>query len=136
MASASPRRRELLRLIGVPVCLITLLAPCVRAQVAPVAAADAGALAQYDANRNGRAYGGQSLGQALMAAVDALAKSLAAKSPLTVRGVKQNLLYSRDHTVAEGLEYAAGWNAAMLISEDIQEAVSAYLQKRKPTFAD
>jgi outer membrane receptor for ferric coprogen and ferric-rhodotorulic acid len=45
---------RLLRLIGVPVCLITLLAPCARAQVAPVATADAGALARYDANRNGR----------------------------------------------------------------------------------
>ena len=45
---------RLLRLIGVPVCLITLFAPCARAQVAPVATADAGALARYDANRNGR----------------------------------------------------------------------------------
>ena len=57
-------------------------------------------------------------------------------SPVTVRGVKKSLLYSRDHTVAEGLEFVAGWNAAMLISEDLREAVSAYLQKRKPTFAD
>lgn len=74
--------------------------------------------------------------EALMAHVEKLAAELAVKSPLTVRGVKKNLLYSRDHTVAEGLEYAAGWNAAMLISADIQEAVGAYLQKRKPTFAD
>ncbi len=44
----------LFRLIGVPVCLITLLAPIARAQVAPAATADAGALARYDANRNGR----------------------------------------------------------------------------------
>ena len=75
-------------------------------------------------------------GEALMAAVDALAANLAAKSPLTVRGVKQNLLYSRDHTVAEGLEYAAGWNAAMLISADLGEAVSAHLGKRQARFAD
>ncbi|WP_293368682.1 crotonase/enoyl-CoA hydratase family protein [Nevskia sp.] len=75
-------------------------------------------------------------GEALMAAVDALAKDLAAKSPITVRGVKQNLLYSRDHTVAEGLEYAAGWNAAMLISDDIREAVSAFLGKRQAQFED
>lgn len=75
-------------------------------------------------------------GEELMTAVDTLAKSLAAKSPLTVRGVKQNLLYSRDHTIAEGLEYAAGWNAAMLISSDITEAVGAYLAKRTAVFED
>ncbi|WP_293001203.1 crotonase/enoyl-CoA hydratase family protein [Nevskia sp.] len=74
--------------------------------------------------------------EALHAHVDALARSLAAKSPLTLRGIKKNLLYSRDHTVAEGLEYAAGWNAAMLVSDDLAEAVGAFLQKRAPTFAD
>ena len=72
----------------------------------------------------------------LMAYVETLARDLAAKSPITIRGVKKSLLYARDHTIAEGLEFVAGWNAAMLISEDIQEAVGAYLQKRKPTFAD
>jgi enoyl-CoA hydratase len=53
----------------------------------------------------------------LMAGVEALARSIAAKSPLTVRGIKYNLLYSRDHTVAEGLEMVATWNAAFLVSE-------------------
>ena len=52
------------------------------------------------------------------------------KRTLTVRGIKQNLLYARDHTVAEGLEYAAGWNAAMLISDDLREAVGAWLSAR------
>lgn len=75
-------------------------------------------------------------GEALMAAVETLARSIAAKSPLTVRGIKQNLLYARDHTVAEGLEYVAGWNAAMLISDDLREAVGAWLAKRPPVFAD
>lgn len=75
-------------------------------------------------------------GEALMQAVDGVARSLAAKSPLTVRGVKQSLLYARDHSVAEGLEYVAGWNAAMLISADLNEAVSAYLGKRPAVFED
>ena len=62
---------RLLRLIGVPVCLITLLAPSARAQVAPVATADAGALARYDANRNGR------LDPEELAAMDAAQRSSA-----------------------------------------------------------
>jgi len=72
----------------------------------------------------------------VMAKAEAMARSIAAKSPLTVRGIKANLLYSRDHSVAEGLEFAAGWNAATLISDDATEALGAYLQKREPKFAD
>ncbi|GAC1620458.1 MAG: crotonase/enoyl-CoA hydratase family protein [Nevskia sp.] len=72
----------------------------------------------------------------VLAKAEAMARLIASKSPLTVRGIKKNLLYSRDHTVAEGLEFAAGWNAAMLISEDASEALSAFLQKRAATFAD
>ena len=34
-----------------------------------------------------------------------LAVDIAAKSPIAVQGSKTNLVYSRDHTVAEGLDY-------------------------------
>jgi len=34
------------------------------------------------------------------------------------------------------LNYVATWNAAMLISEDIQEAMMAQMQKREPKFKD
>ena len=74
--------------------------------------------------------------EALFEKAETMARSVAAKSPLTVRGIKRNLLYSRDHSVAEGLEYAAGWNAAMLVSDDATEALAAYLQKRTAIFAD
>ena len=43
------------------------------------------------------------------AAVDAamsLASDIASKSPVAVFGTKHNLIYSRDHSVADGLEYA------------------------------
>lgn len=43
------------------------------------------------------------------AAVDAamsLASDIASKSPVAVYGTKRNLLYSRDHSVEDGLEYA------------------------------
>ena len=68
--------------------------------------------------------------------VQAVATELAAKSPLTMRGIKQVLNYSRDHRVADGLEYVATWNAAFLLSEDTREAVAATMQKRPPRFAD
>ena len=72
----------------------------------------------------------------LLAQVEQLARRIAAKSPLTVRGIKHNLLYSRDHSVREGLEMVATWNAAMLVSDDLTEAVTAQLQKREAKFAD
>jgi enoyl-CoA hydratase/carnithine racemase len=73
---------------------------------------------------------------ALHAAALELAQTLAAKSPLTLRGIKHNLLYSRDHSVAEGLEHIALWNASMLVSHDATEAMMAQAQKRAPRFAD
>lgn len=72
----------------------------------------------------------------LLTGVRTIAETIAAKSPLTVRGIKQVMNYNRDHTVASGLNYVATWNAAMLLSEDTQEAVFAALQKRHPQFKD
>ncbi len=68
--------------------------------------------------------------------VHAIAAGIAAKSPLTVRGIKQVLNHGRDHGVADGLDYVATWNAALLLSDDTREAVAAALQKRPPKFAD
>ncbi len=34
-----------------------------------------------------------------------LASDIAEKSPIAVQGTKTNLIYSRDHSVQEGLEY-------------------------------
>ena len=72
----------------------------------------------------------------LWAGVQSIAANIAAKSPLTVRGIKQVLNYSRDHRVADGLEYVATWNAALLLSDDTREAVAAAMQKRPARFAD
>lgn len=72
----------------------------------------------------------------LLVGVRELATEIAAKSPLAVRGIKETLNYSRDHTVAEGLNYVATWNAAIGMSKDVQEAVAAYLQERCAEFED
>ncbi len=68
--------------------------------------------------------------------VHAIAADIAAKSPLTVRGIKQVLNHGRDHSVADGLDYVATWNAAMLLSEDTREAIAAAMRKRQPRFKD
>lgn len=71
---------------------------------------------------------------ALDAAARAMALEIAANPPLTVRGVKDVLAFGEGKTVAEGLAYVAAWNAAFLASEDLEEAIGAFLQKRAPVF--
>jgi enoyl-CoA hydratase/carnithine racemase len=68
--------------------------------------------------------------EALQKRVHEMAASIAAKSPLSVRGVKEMISFARDHTVADGLNYVATWNAAMLMSNDLQEAMMANMGKR------
>ena len=70
----------------------------------------------------------------LYSGVRALAKTIASKSPLCIRGTKEILLYTRDHTVAESLNYMTAWNASMLFSNDLMEAFAANMEKREPKF--
>lgn len=70
----------------------------------------------------------------MMNRVMELAKMIATKSPLVIRGTKEMLLYKRDHSVEESLDYMATWNAGMLMSEDLMEAFQASVQKREAVF--
>jgi enoyl-CoA hydratase len=63
-----------------------------------------------------------------------IAATIAGKSPLAMRGTKEMLIYSRDHSVADGLNFVATWNAAMLVSEDLSEAMTAAKEKRAASF--
>lgn len=63
-----------------------------------------------------------------------IAKTIAEKSPLCIRGTKEMLLYKRDNSVENALNYMVSWNASMLFSEDLMEAFQANMQKRKATF--
>jgi Delta3,5-Delta2,4-dienoyl-CoA isomerase len=49
-------------------------------------------------------------------------------------GTKEILNYSRDRTVQDGLNYTAIWNAAMIQTRDVKDAMLSGLQRRKPTF--
>ncbi|MFT5481573.1 MAG: enoyl-CoA hydratase [Halieaceae bacterium] len=62
---------------------------------------------------------------AMLEGVTQIAREIAGKSPLAIRGSKEMLLYSRDHNVADGLNYIATWNAAMLSAGDLHSAIAA-----------
>jgi enoyl-CoA hydratase len=72
--------------------------------------------------------------ESLLAAARALAADIAANPPLVVQGVKDVLGHQREHDVAVGLRYVGAWNAAFLPSEDLTEAVTAFVERRAPKF--
>ncbi|MGD9915599.1 MAG: crotonase/enoyl-CoA hydratase family protein [Rhizobiaceae bacterium] len=74
--------------------------------------------------------------EVLDAAALQLAQDIAARSPLAIAGIKRNLAYARDHSVADGLDYVATWNAGMLRGGELTSAVQAKLAKTQAVFAD
>jgi len=72
----------------------------------------------------------------MLAGVMAVAREIAGKSPLAIAGTKEMLNYARDHSVADGLNYNATWQAGMFFSQDTKEAMEARTQKRDPKFDD
>ena len=69
-----------------------------------------------------------------LAAAHRIADEIAANSPLAVQGTKAVLRACEDKSVAEGLDYVATWNAGFLASDDLVEAMSAFMEKRAPEF--
>ena len=65
-----------------------------------------------------------------------LAHSIASKSPVASLGIKTFLNYSRDHSVAESLDYAITWNMAMIQSIDMKKAAVSFLTGEEPDFDD
>lgn len=72
--------------------------------------------------------------EALIDAALAEAETIAALSPLVVQGVKHIMNSQEGWTVEKGLEHVATWNSAFLQSEDLTEAFSAFMEKRKPEY--
>ncbi len=69
--------------------------------------------------------------------VMAVAKDIAEKSPLAVYGSKVMINYARDHSVADGLDYIATWQAGMYNPQtDMLESFKAKAEKRAAKFAD
>jgi enoyl-CoA hydratase len=67
-------------------------------------------------------------------AAGAMASEIAANSPLVVQGTKAVLRASEGRPVTEGLDYVAAWNAGFLQSDDLVEAVTAFVEKRPAQF--
>lgn len=68
--------------------------------------------------------------EAMMAGALEMAGEIAARSPLAVQGTKINLVYSRDHSVTEGLNSVALWNMSMLQTQDVIKSAQASMEKR------
>jgi delta(3,5)-delta(2,4)-dienoyl-CoA isomerase len=64
-----------------------------------------------------------------------LATLIASKSPVAVLGTKEIINYSRDRPISEGLNYTAVWNAAMLQTQDVKDAMMSGLKKTTPKFS-
>jgi len=70
----------------------------------------------------------------VLAAAQALAREIAANSPLAVKGTKAVLAANEGRSVDEGLDFVARWNTMYLASNDLSEAMSAFVERRAPTF--
>ena len=67
----------------------------------------------------------------------ATAKEIASKTPLAVYGSKLMINHARDHSIADGLDYIAMWQAGMYNPEvDMAEAFKAKSEKRPGNFED
>ena len=72
--------------------------------------------------------------EAVLADARALAEEIAANSPLAVQGTKAVLAAGEGKSVADGLEFVAAWNAGFLASDDLVEAMTAFMEKRPGVF--
>jgi enoyl-CoA hydratase len=73
---------------------------------------------------------------ALVSGVTAIATEIAAQSPLAIWGSKQMLVYTRDHSVADGLSHIAAWQTGAFDSTDMAEAFAAKAERRTPVYPD
>jgi len=68
--------------------------------------------------------------ESLLEGVMEIAEQMAKHSPMAIYGCKENLNYSRDHSVEESLRYQATWQAGMFQPEgDMMQAFVAKGQK-------
>jgi enoyl-CoA hydratase len=70
----------------------------------------------------------------VLAGARALGNEIAQNSPLAVQGTKAVLLANDGRSVDEGLEFVARWNTMYLQSNDLREAMMAFMEKRPPVF--
>lgn len=68
--------------------------------------------------------------ETMMAGALEMAQEIASKSPVAVQGTKVNLIYSRDHSVPDSLNYMNTWNMSMLQTQDLMKSAQAAMEKK------
>ena len=63
-----------------------------------------------------------------------MATNIAKKSPVAILGVKNALVYSRDHTVEDSMNQIREWNSAMVQNKDIMHIIEATTKSEEPKF--
>ena len=74
--------------------------------------------------------------EAMLEHVMALAAEIAQKAPVAVAGSKRMINYARDHSIVDGLDHIATWQAGMFAPPHMMESFAAKAQKRDPVFPD
>ena len=72
--------------------------------------------------------------EAMLEGVMAIARQIAAHSPLAVSGCKEMLNYSRDHSVEDSLKYMATWQSGMFRPNDMLKTFQAKATKTTAIF--
>ena len=72
--------------------------------------------------------------EALLAGAREWAAEIASNSPLAVQGAKAVLAAEQGRSVTEALDYVALWNTAFLQSDDLDEAMASFRERRPPRF--
>lgn len=70
----------------------------------------------------------------LHAQARAMALRIAKNPPLTVQGIKHVMNFTSEREAKLSLDAVALWNSAFFPSEDLQEAMVAFMEKREPEF--
>jgi enoyl-CoA hydratase len=72
--------------------------------------------------------------EALVAKGREIAEEIASNPPLAVQGIKEVLVFNEGASLERSLDYTAARSSMILPSEDLFEAISAYLGKKKGNF--
>ncbi len=70
----------------------------------------------------------------LFEAAEKMAIEIAENSPLAVQASKNVLNYGVGKSIDDGLKYVASMSSNIIPSDDLYEAVKAFMEKRKPNF--
>ena len=72
--------------------------------------------------------------ETLLAEAEKMALEIAENSPLAVQASKEVMNFGMGRTVDEGLKYVASISTNIVPSDDLMEAVTAFMEKRKPVY--